>query len=95
MLGRNPKHTLLIHHNLLNALFLDDLIQMFKEKGWKIIDADVAFRDPIFKMTPNTLPAGENLIWALAKQTGRYDSQLRYPGEDESYEKEPMDKLGL
>ena len=35
VLGRSPKHTLLVHHNLLNALFLDDIIQMFKDKGWK------------------------------------------------------------
>lgn len=95
VLGRSPKHTLLIHHNLLNALFLDDLIQMFRAKGWKVIDAEKAFRDPIFKIGPNTLPAGESLIWALAKQTGRYDDKLRYPGEDGTYEKESMDKLGL
>jgi hypothetical protein len=79
----------------LNAFFLDDVIQMFKDKGWKVINADEAFQDPIFKMLPNTLPAGESLIWALAKQTGRYNDKLRYPGEDESYEKEAMDKLGL
>lgn len=95
VIGRSPKHTLLIHHNLLNALFLNDLIQMFNNKGWKVINADEAFRDPIFKMIPNTLPAGESLVWALAKETGRYDNQLRYPGEDESYEKKPMDQLGL
>src|SRR3990167_873891 len=95
VLGRSPNHTLLIHHNLLNALFLGDLIQMFKDKGWKVINADEAFRDPIFKLTPNTLPAGESLIWALAKETGRYDDKLRYPAEDESYEKEAMDNLGL
>lgn len=95
VLGRSPNHTLLVHHNLLNALFLNDLILMFKEKGWKVINADEAFKDPIFKITPDTLPAGESLIWALAKQTGRYDNKVRYPGEDESYEKEPMDKLGL
>lgn len=95
ILGRSPNHTLLIHHNLLNSLFLNDLIQMFKRKGWNVIDADEAFRDPIFKMTPNTLPAEESLIWALAKQTGGYEDKLRYPGEDESYEKPAMDKLGL
>lgn len=95
VLGRSPNHTLLVHHNLLNALFLGDLIQMFKDKGWKVINADEAFQDPTFKITPNTLPAGESLIWALAKQTGRYDDKLRYPGEDGSYEKEAMDKLGL
>jgi len=95
VLGRSPDHTLLLHHNLLNALFLGDIIQMFKDKEWKVINADKAFQDPIFKMMPNTLPAGESLIWALAKQTGYYDKKLRYPGEDESYEKESMDKLGL
>ncbi|MBX3710156.1 MAG: polysaccharide deacetylase family protein [Gammaproteobacteria bacterium] len=95
ILGRSPDHTLLVHHNLLNAIFLGDVIQMFKDKGWKVINADQAFQDPVFKMMPNTLPAGESLIWALAKQTGRYDDKLRYPGEDESYEKEAMDRLGL
>lgn len=95
VLGRSPNHTLLIHHNLLNALFLDDLIQLFKDKGWNVLNADEAFSDPVFKMTPNTLPAGESLIWALAKQTGRYEDKLRYPGESEQYEKEAMDRLGL
>jgi len=95
VLGRSPNHTLLVHHNLLNALFLKDIIQMFKDKGWKIIDADIAFQDPVFRLVPNTIPAGESLIWALAKETGRYDDQLRYPGEDGYYEKDAMDKLGL
>jgi peptidoglycan/xylan/chitin deacetylase (PgdA/CDA1 family) len=95
ILGRSPKHTLLVHHNLLNALFLGDLIQLFKDKGWKVINADEAFQDPIFKSIPNTLPAGESLIWALAKQTGRYDDKLRYPGEDGAYEEDAMNKLGL
>jgi peptidoglycan/xylan/chitin deacetylase (PgdA/CDA1 family) len=95
VLHRSPRHTLLVHHNLLNALFLDDLIQMFKDKGWDVIAADVAFKDPVFQIQPNTVPAGESLIWALAKQTGRYENVLRYPGEDGAYEKATMDKLGL
>jgi len=95
VLGRSPKHVLIVHHNLLNALFLDDVIQMFKNKGWHVIDADEAFKDPVFERTPDIVPAGESLIWALAKQTGHYDNVLRYPGEDESYEKPMMDKLDL
>ena len=43
----------------------------------------------------HVLPAGESLIWVLAKQSGKYDSMLRYPAEDERYEKEKMDALGL
>jgi peptidoglycan/xylan/chitin deacetylase (PgdA/CDA1 family) len=95
VLGRRVKHTLLVHYNLLNALFLGDLLRMFKAKGWKLTNAEEAFRDPVFEATPRILPAGESLIWALAKETGKFDAVLRYPGEDGEYEKEKMDKLGL
>ena len=95
VLGREVKHTLLIHDKLLTALFLDDLIQMFKSKGWKIIDANDAFSDPVFLKKPNVAPAGESIIWSLAKESGEYDNLLRYPAEDSQYEKEKMDQLGL
>jgi peptidoglycan/xylan/chitin deacetylase (PgdA/CDA1 family) len=95
VLGRSVKHTILVHFNLLNALFLGDLIQMFKSKGWQIVDAREAFADPVFSKQPNIVPAGESLVWALAKETGRFDQLLRYPGEDGEYEATKMDKLGL
>jgi peptidoglycan/xylan/chitin deacetylase (PgdA/CDA1 family) len=95
VLGRRVKHTLLIHHNLLNALFLGDLLRMFERKGWKLIDGEQAFNDPVFSATPNIVPAGESIIWALAKETGKFDKLLRYPGEDSEYEKRKMDRLGL
>ena len=92
---KNVKHTILLHHSLLTALFLDDLLKMFAEKGWKVIDADKAFKDPIFKTYPSNVPAGESIIWALAKESGKFDDILRYPAEDERYEKARMDELGL
>jgi peptidoglycan/xylan/chitin deacetylase (PgdA/CDA1 family) len=95
VLGRSVRHTLLVHFNLLNALFLGDLMRMFKSKGWQLIAASKAFQDPVFSSAPKILPAGESLIWALAKETGRFDKLLRYPGEDGEYENEQMDKLGL
>ncbi len=93
--GRQIDHVILIHHSLLNALFLDDLIQMFEEKGWEIINISDAYKDGVYSELPNILPAGESIVWALAKQTGKYDNELRYPGEDSEYEKDKMDKLGL
>lgn len=87
------KHTVLIHHNLLNALFLSDLIQMYKDKGWKIIPASEAFKDPLFDEVPDVLPHGESILWMLAKKAG--DKTLRYPGEDSQFEKKEMAKLGL
>jgi peptidoglycan/xylan/chitin deacetylase (PgdA/CDA1 family) len=95
LLGYSPKHVLLVHHNLLNALFLGDVIKMFKQHGWDVIDAENAFQDPVYQHEPNSLPAGESLIWGLAKESGKYENKLRYPGEDSSYEKVAMDKLGL
>jgi peptidoglycan/xylan/chitin deacetylase (PgdA/CDA1 family) len=95
VLGRSVKHTILTHYNLLNALFLGDLLDMFQSKGWKLINAKDAFKDPVFQSTPNIVPAGESLIWALAKETGKFDKLLRYPGEDSEYENAKMDKLGL
>ncbi|MDY8135414.1 polysaccharide deacetylase family protein [Aquimarina sp. 2201CG5-10] len=95
MNGRHVNHTLLLHHNLTSALFLDDLIKKFKEQGWEIIDADNAFQDEIFKSIPKSNFAGESLIYSMAKQSGKHDHLLRYPAEDGQYEKGKMDKLGL
>jgi peptidoglycan-N-acetylglucosamine deacetylase len=73
VLGREVKHTLLVHFNLLNALFLDDLLAMFEKNGWKLINAEKAFQDPVFARLPKTLPSGQSLIWALAKESGKYE----------------------
>jgi peptidoglycan/xylan/chitin deacetylase (PgdA/CDA1 family) len=93
--GRSVKHTLLMHFNLLNALFLDDLLKMFKSKGWQLINAEDAFSDPVFAAQPKVLPAGESIVWSLAKESGKIDKNLRYPAEDGDYETARMDKLGL
>jgi hypothetical protein len=95
LLGRGVKHTILVHYNLLNALFLGDLLDMFATRGWRWINAADAFKDPIFRALPKIVPAGESLIWALAKESGRFEHLLRYPGEDEEYERSEMDRIGL
>ncbi len=89
------RHTMLVHFNLLNALFLSDLIALFKAKGWQPIDATEAFNDPVFASKPAVLPAGESLIWSLAKEKGTIAKSLRYPAEDSRYEAERMKKIGL
>jgi peptidoglycan/xylan/chitin deacetylase (PgdA/CDA1 family) len=91
--GRHIDHTLLLHHNLAAALFIDDLIKMFKDKGWELISAGEAYSDPIYKTTPDY--TGESLIYALAKDSGNYEDILRYPAEDSRYERKRMNELGL
>jgi peptidoglycan/xylan/chitin deacetylase (PgdA/CDA1 family) len=95
VLGRRVKHTVLVHFNLLNGLFLGDLIAMYKSKGWELVDAEQAFTDPVFSAKPNVLPAGESIVWSLAKEKGTIAKSLRYPAEDSQYENARMDKLGL
>lgn len=95
LFGQSIAHTLLLHHRLTTALFLDDLLLMFRSKGWGLIDAREAFASPIFALEPKSLPSGQSLVWAVAKERGGYDSILRYPGEDEKYEDPRMDALGL
>jgi len=93
--GRQIRHTILTHFNLLNGLFLNDVIQMLKGKQWEPIDAEQAYSDSVFQAQPKVLPAGESLIWSMAKEKGKIAKTLRYPAEDSTYENKRMDKLGL
>ena len=95
VMGRPVKHTVLVHFNLLNGLFLNDVIAMLKSKGWQAIDAEDAFKDAVFSAMPNVLPAGQSIVWSLAKEKGTIAKSLRYPAEDGDYENARMNKLGL
>lgn len=93
--GRPVKHTILVHFNLLNGLFLNDVITMLKGKGWEPIDAEEAYSDSVFLAQPKVVPAGESIIWSIAKEKGTIAKDLRYPAEDAMYENKRMNKLGL
>jgi hypothetical protein len=85
----------LLHHRLTTALFLGDALAMFRSRGWRLIDAREAFASPVFGLEPKSLPSGQSLVWAAAKERGGYESILRYPGEDGAYEDPKMESLGL
>ena len=93
LLGRSAKHVLLLHANALNAAFLPDVIAMFRARGWTLVTPDDAYGDPVYAMQPQVLPAGESILWSLAKEAGYAD--LRYPAEDDVYEKPALDAAGL
>jgi len=95
VLGRSVPHTLLIHYNRLNSLFLGDAVQMFRSRGWRLADVSETYRDPVFASAPKSMPTGQSLVWALAKESGKFEKDLRYPGEDDVYEKPLLDRLGL
>jgi peptidoglycan/xylan/chitin deacetylase (PgdA/CDA1 family) len=93
LLGRSAKYVILLHTRRINAEFLPDIIAMFRSKGWVIVSPAEAFGDPLYAMKPAILPAGESILWALAKQAGL--GHLRYPAEDDVYEEPILDRLGL
>ncbi len=92
-LGRSVNHVLLLHTNAINAAFAGDLIHMFKRNGWQVIGIEEAFSDPLYELQPDVLPAGESILWSLAKEQGV--EGLRYPAEDKIYEQPILDELGL
>ena len=95
VLGHTIPHTILLHHNLAAALFLGDALTAFRRNGWRLIDASDAFAHPVFRRQPAIAPAGQSLPWQLAKESGRFESRLRFPAEDGDYEKPAMNRLQL
>jgi hypothetical protein len=93
VLGRRPAHVILLHTSALNAVCIGDVIEMFRGRGWTIVPPEDAFTDAMYNARPNTAPAGESIVWALAKEAGR--TGLRYPAEDGVYEKPLLDRKGL
>lgn len=92
-LGRSPKHVLLLHVRAINAAWLDDIILSFQQHGWTFIDSDQAYQDELYHIQPYILPAGESIIWTIAKIYGI--KGLRYPAEDAPYEYSSLEKFGL
>lgn len=85
VLGRSPRHVLLLHENDMAALFIGDLIAALRERGFQIIAATDAFEDPIADREPDTLFLGQGRIAALAHEAGLASSELVSPTEDEDY----------
>ena len=75
------KHTLLLHDNDVTALFIKDLVEFLREKGWTIISPEDAYTDPLLKAAPDVLLNNQGRIMAFAKSKG-YQGPYR-SGEDE------------
>lgn len=61
-LNRSPSHVLLLHENDIAALCLDKLIKLIHEKGWKIVNPVVSYKDSIASKEPDTLYLGQGRI---------------------------------
>jgi len=96
MQGRDIAQVLLLHHNLLNALWLDDVIAQFKDMGWKIITPEAAFKDPVYALEPERAAAGQSLLLSMARSLGhgKFDGWERIV-DDGDFEIEALKAQGI
>ena len=84
VLGRSPKHVLLLHENDLAALYVDELVVLLRAKGWSIISPVEAYTDPIATNVPNVLLNNQGRVAAIAKANG-YTGSFSQESEDEAF----------
>lgn len=85
VLGRSPKHVLLLHEMDVTAMFVGDLADALREKGWKIISPEESYNDDIatFKLDV-ALPYNPGRVGEIAISKGKRKG-LRHPSLDEKY----------
>lgn len=96
MVGRDIPQVLLLHHNLINALWLKDAIQQFKDMGWTIITPAEALADPVYQQPPEQQRGGQSLLRSIARSKG----QSKFPGwerlvDDGDFEIDALKAQGL
>lgn len=84
VLGRSPKHVLLLHENDLAALYVEELVAWLRENGWKIISPVAAYTDPIAQNIPDVLLNNQGRVAAIAKAAG-YSGPFSQEAEDEAF----------
>jgi peptidoglycan-N-acetylglucosamine deacetylase len=94
--GRDIAQVILLHHNLVNALWLGDIIQMFKDKAWSISTPEQAFADPVYALQPLTPDPGQSLLLSMARSLGlgRFEGWQRLV-DDGDWEVNALKALGL
>ena len=70
--GRDIAQVMLLHHNLVNALWLDDAIAQFKDMGWTIVTPEEALRDPVYAFNPERPAPGQSLLLSMARSLGMW-----------------------
>ena len=62
LLGREPAQVLLIHANVLNADYLDELAAMMQARGYRFISLEEALQDPAYRL-PDEYTGESGLSW--------------------------------
>lgn len=71
-LGLSPKHVLLLHEMDITALFIGDLVDALRAKGWDIISIEDAYTDPLASLqTERVLRFNPGRIGEVARDKGQ------------------------
>jgi peptidoglycan/xylan/chitin deacetylase (PgdA/CDA1 family) len=94
--GRDIAQVILLHHNLINALWLDDIVAQFDAMGWRIVTPAAAFADPVYQLTPERPAPGQSLLLSMGRSLGLG----KFPGgerlvDDGDYEMNLLKAKGL
>jgi peptidoglycan/xylan/chitin deacetylase (PgdA/CDA1 family) len=94
--GRDIPQVLLQHHNLLNALWLKDVIQQFVDMGWTIVTPAQAYADPVYQLQPERQAPGQSLLLSIARTRGmgKFEGWERIV-DDGDFEIEQLEKAGV
>lgn len=95
LFNRDIPQILLLHHSLINALFLDDAIRQFKEMGWTITDPETAYRDFVYTLEPQRPAPGQSLILSAARSLGYRPEGWERLVDDGDAEIEELRRLGV
>ena len=72
LFGREVSQTLLIHANFINSDHLDDLMAMFRRRGYRIVDLETALKDEAYGLADTYVgPAGISWLHRWARERGR------------------------
>lgn len=84
-LGRSPAHVMLLHETDLAALFIGDAVAELRRRGWRIVSADEAYRDPIAAIEPDSMFLGGGRIAGIANARGRPRGELVPQWNEENF----------
>jgi peptidoglycan/xylan/chitin deacetylase (PgdA/CDA1 family) len=70
LFGREAPQVILLHHNLIEALFLDDGLTALEGDCWKPADPRKVYEDSIYQLQPDRLAPGQSLLLSVARSRG-------------------------
>jgi peptidoglycan/xylan/chitin deacetylase (PgdA/CDA1 family) len=77
LLGRDPAYTILMHDNLLNALFMPEVLAMLAANGWTVVAPETAYADPLYAEDVSAAGYSESILGALARKRGVLSREVR------------------